>query len=142
MGRCFDATEPVDVFCLSGLVQIFVPTLFVRDNDEMDVSVLRIGTRSVLFPARAARPHIPSGNFQHDATVRTLLSAVRSHVRCVHDYPDGIETHPSHYGQHVQLCAAHCCVRNHHCCRAGHTLDTKTVVCGFGICRCLLGDEE
>lgn len=119
-----------------------VPILFVRDNDEMDVSVLHIDTRSVLSPARAARPHIPSGNFRHNANVRTPLSAVWSHVRRIHAYPDGIETHPSHYGQHVQLCAAHCCLRNSHCCRAGHSLDTKTVVGGFGICRCLLGDEE
>ena len=142
LGRYTDAAKSVDVFRLSGLVQTFVPTLFVRDNDEMDVSVLHIDTRSVLSPARAARPHIPSGNFRHDANVRALLSAVRSHVRRIHAYPDGIETHPSHYGQHVQLCAAHCCLRNSHCCRAGHPLDTKTVVGGFGICRCLLGDEE
>ena len=142
LGRYTDAAESVDVFRLSGLVQTFVPILFVRDNDEMDVSVLLIDTRSVLSPARAARPHIPSGNFRHNANVRTPLSAVWSHVRRIHAYPDGIETHPSHYGQHVQLCAAHCCLRNSHCCRAGHSLDTKTVVGGFGICRCLLGDEE
>ena len=142
LGRYTDAAESVDVFRLSGLVQTFVPILFVRDNDEMDVSVLHIDTRSVLSPARAARPHIPSGNFRHNANVRTPLSAVWSHVRRIHAYPDGIETHPSHYGQHVQLCAAHCCLRNSHCCRAGHSLDTKTVVGGFGICRCLLGDEE
>lgn len=92
LGRNVDTAESVDAFRLSGLVQTFVPTLFVRDNDEMDVSVLHNGTRTVLSPARVARPHIPSGNFRHDATVRTLLSAVWSHVRCVHAYPDYIET--------------------------------------------------
>ena len=74
--------------------------------------------------------------------MRASLSAVQSHVRYVHAHPDGIETHSSYTAQHVELRTPHRCFRNCHCCWVGHTLDTETIVDGFGIYRCLLCDKD